>query len=454
MKFIKILIILTLFTCIVPPTSAKQQVSKTNNIEYINLSWWEKFNDNNLNSYMETAYKNNQDLKIATLNAKQGEQVVKMAFSNQLPQLGFSPEFSREFTSSTIHFGDVTIPDYKQSRFLMPLTMTYEADIWGENHLKTKSEKQKLEMLKQDERASYILISSNIASDYFNIIKADKLIQNQQKLIDLQEKICELYQQKYEGGLCSITDVLIQKQLLTLFKEELSKLKETQDILENQMKVALGDRAFGQIERSDYAQVSSFVDFDNVDTELIQNRPDIQKAEAYIQKIGIDVKVARREFLPKFLVFGQVGFNAYNLSKIFTPHSFLSNAGVLPDLDLFTGGRKMAMLKYQKLEYEKALQIYEKTILGAVQELNDSVVSYKTSVANYQTSVQRHEIEQEKYNLVLRKSDIGTISDLEKMEAQKALVMSEEQEISNKINTIISSINVYKSVGGVDYTSL
>jgi hypothetical protein len=32
--------------------------------------------------------------------------------------------------------------------------------------------------------------------------------------------------------------------------------------------------------------------------------------------------------------------------------------------------------------------------------------------------------------------------------------MSEEQEISNKINTIISSINVYKSVGGVDYTSL
>jgi outer membrane protein TolC len=270
----------------------------------------------------------------------------------------------------------------------------------------------------------------------------------------LQEKICELYQQKYEGGLCSITDVLVQKQLLTLFKEELNRLKETQDILENQLKVALGDRAFGQIERSDYSQISPYFDFENVDTELIQNRPDIQKAEAYIQKIGIDVKVARREFLPKFLVFGQVGFNAYNLSKIFTPHTFLSNAGVLPDLDLFTGGRKIAMLKYQKLEYEKALQIYEKTILGAVQELNDSVVSYKTSVANYQTSVQRHEIEQEKYNLILKKSDIGTVSDLEKMEAQKALVVSEEQEISNKINTIISSINVYKSVGGVDYTAL
>ena len=228
-------------------------------------------------------------------------------------------------------------------------------------------------------------------------------------------------------------------------------MKEKQDVLENQLKVILGDRNVTQINRTSYDKIKTVNLPADIKTEAIQNRPDLIKSEYYIKKMGIDVKVARREFLPKFVVFGQVGFNAYSLSKIFGSHSFLSNIGVMPSLDLFTGGKKMAMLRYKKLEYEKALEMYEKTVLTSIQEVNDAMMSAKTARANLQSSEERYKIENDKYALVEKRLAIGTSTDVEIMEAKEALIMSEKSEISNKINTIISAINIYKAVGGVDY---
>lgn len=452
MKIFKILITLSLLVVTCVPAQAKKTYSvNADKIEFMNLDWWKQFGDDNLNKYMVNVYQNNKDLKIATASTKQAQQVVKMSFADQLPQLTFNPQISREFTSSEIHFGDVIIPDYNQNRFLLPLTMTYEADIWGENYLRTKSVKQRLAMIEQDERASYIMISTAMAANYYNLIKADKLIQNQNKLVELQEEMVKLIEQKYAGGLCSINDVIYEKQLLTLFKEDLNNLKEKQDVIENQLKVILGDRNITEIARSNYENIK-IIDLPlDIRSEAIQNRPDLIKSEYYIKKIGIDVKVARRDFLPKFIVFGQVGFNAYHLSDIFGSHSFLSNIGVLPSLDLFTGGRKMAMLRYKRYEYEKALQMYEKTILTSLQEVNDALVSAKTARNNLHTSAERYKLQEEQFALADKKLKIGAASNLDIIKAQEALIISEKANISNKVDLIISAINIYKSVGGVDY---
>ncbi len=451
MKILKILITLSLIIAAPLCTVAKTTPVKADKIEYMNLSWWEKFGDKNLDKNLEFAYENNKDLKIAAASTKQAQQVVKMAFADRLPQLSFDPSFGREFTSSDVRFGDILIPDYKQSRFLMPLTMTYEADIWGENYLKTKSVKQKLEMIKQDERASYIMITTALASNYFNLIKADKLIENQSALVSLQEEIVKLYAKKYDGGLCSINDVLAEKQLLTIFNEDLNNLREKQDVLENQLKVILGDRNVVNVERSSYNDIK-MIEFPlDIKSEAIQNRPDLIKSEYYIKKIGIDVKVARRNFLPKFILFGQVGFNSYQTSNMFGSHTFLSNIGVMPSLDLFTGGRKMAMLRFKKYEYEKSLQMYEKTILTSLQEVNDALVSAKTARANLMSSKERYELQKEQFRLADRKLQIGSASNLEILKAKEALLISEKSNISNTVDAVISAINIYKSVGGVDY---
>lgn len=429
-----------------------KNIQDNNDLQYMNLTWWQKFNDQKLNDYLMTIYKNNPDLKIATIKNKQSQQVMKQAFANQLPQLYFNGTMQREFTGSTQRFGEVVIPDYNQAHYILPLTMSYEVDLWGENYLKTKSLKKQIEMTTQDERASYISISSNFASNYYTLVGIDKLIQNQKNLLEIEQNIVNLEEQKYNSGLCPIAEVLSEKQSLTQMQERLNSLEERQDIVVNQLITQLGDRMLTKIDRSNYDSISAIPTPNEISTEYIGNRPDVQKAELYIQKTGIDIKVARRDFLPKFRVYGQIGFNSYDWCRMFAPHTFLSTAGVAPSLDLFTGGYKKAILKYNKLEYEKALQIYEKAILTSIQELNDAMMSIKTANSNYEKSKERFNLEKEKLDLSNNQYKIGGRAKLDNMKDQQNILIVEEDMVTNNINRVISTINLYKATGGKDFT--
>ena len=453
MKKLKLIILLICLTLMPTQTFAKtKNIQDNNDLQYMNLTWWQKFNDQKLNDYLMTIYKNNPDLKIATIKNKQSQQVMKQAFANQLPQLYFNGTMQREFTGSTQRFGDVVIPDYNQAHYILPLTMSYEVDLWGENYLKTKSLKKQIEMTTQDERASYISISSNFASNYYTLVGIDKLIQNQKDLLEIEQNIVNLEEQKYNSGLCPIAEVLSEKQSLTQMQERLNSLEERQDIVVNQLITQLGDRMLTKIDRSNYDSISAIPTPNEISTEYIGNRPDVQKAELYIQKTGIDIKVARRDFLPKFRVYGQIGFNSYDWCRMFAPHTFLSTAGVAPSLDLFTGGYKKAVLKYNKLEYEKALQIYEKAILTSIQELNDAMMSIKTANSNYEKSKERFNLEKEKLDLSNNQYKIGGRAKLDNMKDQQNILVVEEDMVTNNINRVISTINLYKATGGKDFT--
>lgn len=453
MKKLKLIILLICLTLMPTQTFAKtKNIQNNNDLQYMNLTWWQKFNDQKLNDYLMTIYKNNPDLKIATIKNKQSQQVMKQAFANQLPQLYFNGTMQREFTGSTQRFGEVVIPDYNQAHYILPLTMSYEVDLWGENYLKTKSLKKQIEMTTQDERASYISISSNFASNYYTLVGIDKLIQNQKDLLEIEQNIVNLEEQKYNSGLCPIAEVLSEKQSLTQMQERLNSLEERQDIVVNQLITQLGDRMLTKIDRSNYDSISTIPTPNEISTEYIGNRPDVQKAELYIQKTGIDIKVARRDFLPKFRVYGQIGFNSYDWCRMFAPHTFLSTAGVAPSLDLFTGGYKKAVLKYNKLEYEKALQIYEKAILTSIQELNDAMMSIKTANSNYEKSKERFNLEKEKLDLSNNQYKIGGRAKLDNMKDQQNILIVEEDMVTNNINRVISTINLYKATGGKDFT--
>ncbi len=457
MKFFKIL--LTLFVLLCSLTVAEAKTSKNTadyRTEYLNLDWWQKYNDPVLTDYITTAYKNNQDLKIASLNVKQSEQVVKMAFAGQLPQVGFQGDVFRDLSSATVKMGAITVGDYSQSNFFLPLTMSYEVDLWGENYLKTKSVKKQLEMVKQNERASYISLTSAVAADYFNLIKFDKLIKDQEELVKLQTEIVRLEEIKYKNGLCPVTELMDEKQLLTQLREELNVYVDKRLIVARELGVLTGlrEKDLSVMPRSDYSVASLLPLPQSINAEVIQYRPDYLKVEDYIEKIGIDAKVARRDFLPKFILYGQAGFSAYNLTNIFGNHTFKSLIGFMPSIDLFTGGAKMARLRWTKLELEKAQQIYEKTILNSVQEVNDALGGAITREMNYNESIKRYNLEKEKFALADKKYNIGAKSNLDLMKDSEKLLVADKDKVSSQVNYLISTVNIYKAVGGKDFTTI
>ena len=189
-------------------------------------------------------------------------------------------------------------------------------------------------------------------------------------------------------------------------------------------------------------------------TDIVSNRPDFLQEEANIRRVGFDVRVAKREFLPKFIIYGQIGLNAYHLDTLFNSVSQFFNAGVMPSVDLFSGGRKVALWKLRKLEYQEALNSYQKTILEAIKEINNGLVEYKTAAKNYKESADRTALQNKTFNLVKDKYQIGAASDLDVLYTNEIYLMMQKEEVSNKINSLISVIGLYKAVGGIDLCSL
>lgn len=448
----KILIYLLILTFTTIPAAARQNKNDIehaqNTFMYLNLDWWKTYQDDILTEHLKELYDSNYDLKNAELKIKENEKLVKIQFANELPQVSFDGFISRDFRSSIQRYGNMVIPSFAQNNFQLPLTASYEIDIWGKNRLKTKSTEQYLEMVKQAERATYISLTSDFAAEYFNLIKCDKLLSIQNELIKIQEEIVSKTEDKYSTGLATMNDLLAEQRMLTTLKEEKNNLEEKQDTLINTLRVYLA-KGDGEISRANYG---SLILPENIPTELnseiIENRPDFKQQEANIKRAGFDVKVARRELLPSIVIFGQVGLNAYRLSNLFNSSSQLLNAGIMPSIDLFAGGRKIAFLKLKKYQFEEALNDYQKTIVEDIKELNVSLHEYKTARKNYEESLARLNLQNKTYGLMSDKKEIGSASDLDVLYNKEALLITQKDEVSNKINCLISTITLYKATGG------
>lgn len=454
MNRIKLILILTLLVISQCQVSANATAKENYKLAYLNINWWKKFNDPMLEEYLIKAYNNNHDLKIASAKIKQGQQMVKLSLGQELPQIQLLADFDRTFRSSITKFGHTAIPEYSQNHFLLPLTMSYEIDIWGKNRLKTKSVKKQLEILKQSERATYISLTSAVAADYYTLVKVDKMLDCQEKILKTQKNILNLTEAKYQNGLAPINEVISEKQYLTLVEDEKNLLEQDRDVLSNQIRTLLAISSDETLERISFDKISMMEIPSQINSEIIENRPDFIISEDQLKKIGLDVKVAKRELLPSFFLSGQIGFNAYEWENIFDGNSFLSSAGIIPHWNVFTGGQKIAWLKFKKYEYEEATQKYEKTILASLQEVNDSLLTAKTAQKNYKGSVERLNLENENYGLISQKYDIGGASKLQRLKAQESLLILQKNEVSNKINCLISAIGLYKAVGGKDLSTL
>ena len=418
--------------------------------QYTNMDLWNSFNDKYLSENLEKLYKNNYDLKNAALKIKENEQMVKMQFAQELPFLSLTGELSRDFQAPRQQFGSMMIPKYSQYNYNIPLSAGYEIDIWGKNRLKTKSKKQQLEIIKQMERATYISLSGNFAADYFNLIKADKLIKLQKELIDTQEEILSKTRQKYNSGLCSINEVLEAQKLLTILKEEYNTHIKTRDVLIESLKVYLADEN-DKIKRNSFENTKLMDDLPlKYSSDIVSKRPDYIEQEANLKRLGFDIRVARKEFLPSFVIFGQIGLNAYHLSSLFNSPSQFFNAGILPSWDLFSGGRKIAFLKMKKMQYEQALNDYQKTYITGVTDINSNLIEYKTALENYKEVSNRIKTDEKIYNLIKDKRKIGSANDLDVLYAKEIYLSTKKQETSNKINSIICSIGLYKALGGIN----
>ena len=297
------------------PKQFKSMVKKSKKVSddykyaYVNMDFWNSFNDANLSAYIDKAIKNNYDLKNATLAVEEYYQNTRLQFANELPQVGagFSPSYVKLPGQSSWDWA-----------FATPAIANYEADIFLKNRDKTKSAKKLYEGSQYDERAAYIAIASSVGTAYLNIVRLDKLIQLQKEIVDLRQEIYDLMLARNREGITSTADTVIANKALVQGQTDLIELEKQREFLLHQLAVLTGESP----ENVNEFKISAYENVNytgNIPTEIssdvIVQRPDYLKAEAMVEKAGIDVRVARKEFLPTINITGIALFNAANFGS-------------------------------------------------------------------------------------------------------------------------------------------
>ena len=100
------------------------------------------------------------------------------------------------------------------------------------------------------------------------------------------------------------------------------------------------------------------------------------------------------------------------------------------------------------------MERYNKTVLTSLKELNDSLCRVKNTKKNYNESLQRCNLETEKYTLVTTKLGIGATSNLDKYKEERSLYVRQNEVIAQKANYLVMTVELYKALGGEDFTSL
>ena len=86
--------------------------------------------------------------------------------------------------------------------------------------------------------------------------------------------------------------------------------------------------------------------------------------------------------------------------------------------------------------------------------MNSGLVEYKTALQNYEEALNRLKMQDKIYSLMLDKHTIGASSDLDVLYAREAYLTVKKEEISDKINSLISTIGLYKAAGGINLYKL
>lgn len=408
----------------------------------VNLEWWKNYKDEYLEGYIVKAVNNNNDLKIATLKVEEARQNVKLQFSKELPSamIGASPAVYKNMGETT-----------STGMFAIPMVVSYEADIFLKNHDKTKSVKKIYEVSKINEKAAYISIASGVGSTYFNIVRLDKLISIQEEIIANRKQIYDLMNKRNKEGITSTADVVRANKSYVLALTDLSDLKKSREIMLNNLAVLTGESPnnIDEFKRISYDEMMYQKPIpQEISSDVIMQRPDYQAAEKMVQKAGIDVRVARKEFLPTVNILGLLMFNSSSLNNTMNWASSLAALGGGLMLPIFTGGAKMANLRLNKNKYEQIMQSYYKTNLVAIQEVNDSLSSLKLDNEKYLKNVKSRDMQKEDYNYMKKRYEQGVISNLDLIQQKEALLVIDKMVASSKTDCYIDQISLYKATGG------
>ena len=418
-------------------------------------AWWEVFHDSTLDAYEQQLLQANHSLEAARDRLSQARSLARVATAGYFPQLAADPSVQRLRGSGNRPLNGFAtagsqrgVAPYTENIYEIPFSMSYEVDLFGRVRRNLEASNATLQSTAADLGNVQLVLTAELAADYFNLRELDAEYQVVQESVVYQRKGLDLVQNRHQGGIANGLEVAQQATVLDSTISQLSLVQQARAQYEHAIAVLVGQPAsnFG-VPVAPLKATPPPVPL-GVPSDVLERRPDIATFEREMAYENAQVGLARAAFYPHITLSGAGGWQSTQIASLLNAPSLFWSLGADALQPIVEGGRNRANLAAARAAYDQSVANYRQTVLTAFQQVEDGISNLST--ISQALSTQGAAVEDAKRALEIANNRYvgGVTTYLDVITAQTTLLSSQRLETQLLGQQMVSSVYLVKALGG------
>lgn len=415
-----------------------------------NTKWFDLFQDEELRKLIQTALKDNYDLRLAVarVNAARGNLGVVRA--NQVPNVGATADITTLRNSRTGAFPlPPTVAQERNFGSTGLNLLAFELDLWGRLRRATESARAELLSAEENRKAVITTLVSDVAATYFALRELDLELAIAKRTVATRQESLRLIEVRQKGGVATLLDVRQAEQLVYSAAQSIPDLERAIEQTENRLSLLLGQppasipRGASLVEQRQPKEIPT-----GLPSALLERRPDIRAAEQSLISANAQIGVAKAAYFPRIALTSSSGFQSNALSRLWTGPTAIWN--VTPQLTqpIFQAGRLGANVAIARANQEAALVQYERAIQSSFREVSDSLVQYQRvkEILTQQNLLVNTLKDRSRLAYLRYRGGVDTL--LNALDSDRDLFTAELNLARTQRDELLALVQLYKSLGG------
>ncbi len=413
-------------------------------------NWWSLFSTTELNTLEQQTLAANQSIEAARDRLNQARAFARVQSSALFPQTNVAPGAERQlYSANRPTLGSTVLPIADtEYTFAIPFNINYEVDLFGQVRRNLESANAQLQASAADLENVRLIMTSELAADYFSVRELDAEIDVVRQALDFQQRDYDLVVRREKGGVASGLDVAQQATVLDATQAQLELLHEQRGQYEHAIAVLVGQPA------STFKLAEHVLDTPppaiptGVPSDVLQRRPDIATAERQMASANAQIGVAKAAFYPVISLFGQGGASSRNIADLVSAPSAIWALGGQAVQPLFNGGRNRANLASARASYDQTVANYRQDVLVAFQQVEDALSNLNT-LHNAAQSQEKAVVDAQKALTIANNRYVGGITTyLDVVTAEETLLSNQRLMTQIRGQQMVNSVYLAKALGG------
>ncbi|HHT8924714.1 TPA: efflux transporter outer membrane subunit, partial [Burkholderia cenocepacia] len=338
--------------------------------------WWKQYRSDALNALVDEGLRNSPTLSAAShsLDAAR-EQLRGQIGSSMLPSIDAGGQATRQ-RALGVPIPALGAPTLLYDTFVGQLQASYTVDLFGVSRFANRALAKRVDVSAFQLESARRALAANIVTASITVSVLNAQIDTTERLVALANDQAHDAERRHALGSASRGDALNARQSADTFAASLPALRQQRDSARHALAVLVGrtpDRPPADLALTDLhlpEQVPVVVPSD-----LLRSRPDIQAADAGLKAAAAEVGLATAQMFPQLSLSAAMGKGGFSWPAMLSGAGAIWNVGASLSQPIFHGGALLAQRRAAKATYEAAVDQYKQAVLGAFQNVADSLAA-------------------------------------------------------------------------------